>query len=269
VLDADVEYCIVVMCDDALAALGIAELGKFDATNQVWVTSQPYTVGVLLSSSNNSTWTPHQDKDLTFKLIAAEFSQTNTMVGSVATKEVALPDVSVTNADHLIVLAAVERPSSDTDIVFVVTVGANAYTVREGQRFTLPATFTGLVSWKAVITGTATETPKLYKDIQLVSATRLNSGDYVSRQIKAGTGSTITVYYELFNPGLSTVTAFAENGAAWTAIPIVLGDNLGEGWTDVKRQLTGFNQANTRIKLSLNGSATERPIVRNFRVVIT
>lgn len=66
-LAAGTEYAFVVLCDDAETALSVAELGKFDATAQQWVVSQPYQVGVLLSSSNASTWTAHQDRDLTFR----------------------------------------------------------------------------------------------------------------------------------------------------------------------------------------------------------
>lgn len=46
------EYALVVLCDDADTSLAIAELGKWDNTAGRWVTSQPYQVGVLLSSSN-------------------------------------------------------------------------------------------------------------------------------------------------------------------------------------------------------------------------
>ena len=68
VLEENQEYCIVIMCDDAVTAVSVGELGKFDAIQQAWVTSQPYTVGVLLSSSNNSTWAAHQAVDLTFMM---------------------------------------------------------------------------------------------------------------------------------------------------------------------------------------------------------
>ena len=76
-LVAGTEYAVVVLCNDAETALAIAEMGKFDSNSQRWVTAQPYTVGVLLSSSNASTWTAHQDRDLAFRLLAANFSTGN------------------------------------------------------------------------------------------------------------------------------------------------------------------------------------------------
>src|SRR5690606_23849477 len=75
-LDAEEEYAIVVLCNDADAELGIAEMGKWDGAAQKWVTQQPYTVGVLLSSSNASSWTIHQDRDLAFRLLAPVYAVT-------------------------------------------------------------------------------------------------------------------------------------------------------------------------------------------------
>ena len=72
-LNAGQEYALVLLTDDGVHEVAIAELGKYDASHG-WVTSQPYQVGVLLSSSNAQTWTPHQDRDLSFTLHAARFT---------------------------------------------------------------------------------------------------------------------------------------------------------------------------------------------------
>ncbi|BAD78977.1 unknown protein [Synechococcus elongatus PCC 6301] len=78
-LQPEVEYAIVILTDDPIHAVAIAELGKFDPVNG-WVTSQPYTVGTLLKSSNASTWTPFQEADLTFRLYGAAFSSNSRTV---------------------------------------------------------------------------------------------------------------------------------------------------------------------------------------------
>lgn len=62
VLMPQTEYAIVILCNDATGAVGVAELGKWDVAGGRNVTSQPYNVGVLLSSSNARTWTAHQDR---------------------------------------------------------------------------------------------------------------------------------------------------------------------------------------------------------------
>lgn len=270
-LDAGREYAIVIACDDATTAVAIAELGKFDAAQQRWVTSQPYTVGVLLSSSNNRTWTAHQDKDLAFRLVAADYNVvTNTHYEGSTSRVVALDPVAVVDADHLIVLAAAERPTEQTDVVFDLSVGGTIYTVTEGQRLTLPTRFSGNVSISARLSGTYDASPTLYRDVQLVVGTRQGASEYITRAMTAEGGTTITVYYEAITPGTATVLAQAENGTGvWVDIPVVAGTPIGNDWVEVKRVLTEFEQPETRIRLTLTGSAKARPRVRNLRVAIT
>jgi hypothetical protein len=73
-LEPGVEYAMVLLTDDATHAVGLAQLGKFDAAAGAFVTSQPYTIGTMLKSSNASTWTPVQESDLTFRMYGAQFT---------------------------------------------------------------------------------------------------------------------------------------------------------------------------------------------------
>lgn len=79
-LQAGVEYAMVLLTDDALHAVALAELGKFDSDAGQFVTSQPYTIGTMLKSSNASTWTPVQESDLTFRMYGASFTSTSRTV---------------------------------------------------------------------------------------------------------------------------------------------------------------------------------------------
>ena len=73
-LEAGVEYAMVLLTDDPTHAVALAELGKFDQAANQFVTSQPYTIGTLLKSSNASTWTPVQEADLAFRIYGANFT---------------------------------------------------------------------------------------------------------------------------------------------------------------------------------------------------
>ena len=270
VLEADREYAIVLACNDAISSVAIGELGQFDAENQQWVTSQPYQIGVLLSSSNNRTWTPHQTKDLTFRLLAADYNvETNTTLAGETTRTVALDDADVVDADQLVVFAAVERPTSDTNVVFNVGVGGTTYTVIEGQTFTLAARYTGTVTLEAVLSGTYTSSPRLHRDVHLLAGKRLESSDYVSRAMQCAGGTKLTLYYNALMPGAASVDAFYEDDeGAWVPLPIIEGTELGNGWLEVKREFVGIDQPETRIKLTLNGSARALPKVKNLRVAV-
>lgn len=270
VLEGGKEYAIVLLCDDDVTSVWCGELGKFDTFANKWVTSQPYTVGVLLSSSNARTWTAHQEKDLAFRLIASDYSvQTNTTYQGSTAKEVPLDPVSVTNADQLMVFASVIRPTSDTDCLFEITVGSTVYTVVEGQSVALAEPYTGTVTWKAILTGTYEESPVLWPDVYLAAGTRRATGTYITRQMTAGNNTKITVIYDALLPGSSSVSVHAEGNGTWVSIPIDAGTQLGDGWQEVKHYLSDFDLDATRIRLTLSGSNTQRPIVRNLRVLLT
>ena len=131
-LAADAEYAIVVMCDDAVTALAVAELGQFDAVRQYYVAGQPYQVGVLFSSSNASAWTAHQDKDLAFRLLAADFTA--------STAEVKLGSATVEEATDLMVLALEDLPRADTRVEYELTLpGGTVQRVAAGQPVRLAA----------------------------------------------------------------------------------------------------------------------------------
>lgn len=112
-LAADTEYAVVIMCNDAETALALAEVGQFDATRQFFVASQPYQVGVLFSSSNASAWTPHQDKDLAFRILEADFTA--------ASAEASLGKASVTSATDLMVMALEDLPRAETRVDYELT----------------------------------------------------------------------------------------------------------------------------------------------------
>ncbi|WP_410519844.1 hypothetical protein [Candidatus Mesenet endosymbiont of Agriotes lineatus] len=111
--EAGQEYALVVLTDDANTAVKIAEVGKYDAVNGRFVVSQPYQIGVLLSSSNASTWTPHQNLDLTFRLLAARFTEN--------THTIDLGKITTDKTSDLIVLANIERVAFDTNAEVLLT----------------------------------------------------------------------------------------------------------------------------------------------------
>ncbi len=270
-LEAGREYAIVVGCDDAITSIRVAELGKFDADAQQWVTVQPYQVGVLLSSSNASTWTPHQDKDMTFRLLRTPFAST--------ARSITLPPFTMTNADELMVQAAVERPTEACDVVFKINLpdGSPAITISEGDTIVLPTQMTGTVTWSAELTGSQDATPRLHKDIQAIWGQRKQSATYITRSLPTITQpSKISVYFECLLPGYASGASsiafhVAETASGpWTAVPFVSpATPIGEGWEDRTNRLAVWNGATVVLRVTITGTARQRPVVRKLRVAIT
>lgn len=258
---ANTEYAVVVLCDDAVTALAVAELGKYDPNAQTWVTAQPYQVGVLLSSSNASTWTAHQDRDLTFRLHRAVFTQTN--------KTVALGTVAVTGATDLMLLTADDLPSSVSRIEYELTLpDASKVMVSDGQPVRLAAPITGDVSVSAKMFGDASSAPVLFPGTQLVVGAIGTAGTYISRAIPGGSSVRVKVLFDAVIPGGSTVAVHYKGidaGDTWTLVPFVSSAATDGGFYEIVHEISGVNEAMIQIRLSLTGSANARPRVRNLR----
>lgn len=257
------EYAIVVLTDGAEHEVAISELGKYDPQTG-WVTSQPYQVGVLLSSSNASTWTPHQERDLTFRLKAARFTESQSHVD--------LGNVTAEQITDLMALAVVQRPSADTDIEFEITSQDSAFTtqsMQEWQPIQLASSFTGQLALSARLSGTETLSPVLFADSQCAKGVVRQTADYISRQIGCRNGGKLTVSFEANVPGISHVQVFVENGDQWQELLAQPPTLLSDGWLQLDHSLSLFEHAHTRVKLVLNGTVLHRPRVRNLRAFST
>lgn len=283
-LEANQEYAVTVMADDATASVRYAELGKRDTVNSKWLTQQAYTIGVMLVSANNSTWTPLQNQDLAFRLLEPSYTPVNSASGLV-TKSVAFTSCSVTSADYLIVNAAVERPMPDTDCVFELSLYPSSattaiYTVSEGQPLLLPVQYSGAVNWRAIMQGAAHQTPILHKDVQLISGKGRTSGTYISRAIPmnatSASSARMTVNLTARLPQGSNVEVRAQvgvdasNNPVWSSAfasygdPVALQDNFYErAYT-----ASGFSVSDTRLYISLSGTAQARPEIKSLQAIV-
>ncbi len=266
-LEANREYALVVLTDDANHAVSVAELGKYDPRTG-WVTAQPYQIGVLLSSSNGITWTPHQTQDLTFRLLGCRFSQTS--------KTVSLGQYTVTNLSDVMALAGVERPASGTDVQFLATdAQGRIYTLSEDQGLALSEKLSGNLAVSAKLTGTETASPILYPGTQLVFGTLEAAGDYLSRAIPAAATFNVSVTFDALTPGTSSVAVQAESGTpgSFQALSLSSGVEVGNGWVERTYKATSLvgvgADRTTRVKLALSGTPAHRPFVRNLRVIVT
>ena len=266
-LQAKREYAVVVLCDDATTALAIAELGKQDPT-QGYVTSQPYQVGVLLSSSNASTWTAHQDRDLTFRLLGAQYTETERVID--------LGTADLVDATDLMILGFAERPSAAAnltfDLEFPPALDGEVVRLTDGQVVWLAEPFTGQVKVRARITGDATAAAILGPGVQLIAAKIEPSATYITRTVAASGNNRVLVVYEGDIPGGSSVQVHAQAnaaGAPWVPVPYLSASTNTAGVREITHELTDFAAATgLRVRLTLTGSTTARPYVGNLRVVV-
>lgn len=261
--DAGTEYAFVLLTDDPEHAVAFAELGQYDAQQGVWVTTQPYQVGVMLSSSNAVTWSAHQERDLTVRLLAAKFTET--------TRTITLEDShQVKQLTDLMILGNVERPTSDTGVDFTLTSSdGTVQTLTEDSPLALRESLTGNCVLKAHLKGTATASPVVYPGLQAVCGTVSEEADYVTRTLVVSEASKVTVTFEATTPGTSSVKAYIQQGSNWELIELTKGTPLDSSWEERTHVLTNFTGSTVKVKLVLSGTILYRPKVRNLRVIVT
>ena len=261
-LEAGREYFFVLSTDDASHAVRIAELGKYDATANEFVTAQPYTVGVLLSSSNASSWTVHNDMDMCFKLNGAEFTSTTSTIN--------LGSLTVSNMTDLLVTAPVDIPATSARVTFKYTRSTGEiFLLAPDQSIRLEAAVSDTMQVQAILEGTATESPTLHPGVLSVPATLDTAGTYVGRQFDvAAGGSTIRIIFEAQLVGGATVVPQYDNGGYQT-MALGSANQIGDGWVEYVFEDTGIVALSaTSVKLNLTGSAAGRPKIRNIRAVM-
>lgn len=212
--EKDTEYAIVILTDSPNLSAYIATLGDKTLDGSRYITSNPYNTGVLLSSSNASTWTAHQDKDLKFKLYGAEFN---------ATGEINFTNISLNNADRLLYTIDVMNSISAN-----ATVYANVN--NEGYKIVAPwsayelATHATTCSIKIVMNSfNKYQSPFINKDsASMISFISESSAIYVTKNntlattcqeikvlLNTSTSSNVTVKVYLATDGV---------GASWTEL---------------------------------------------------
>jgi hypothetical protein len=262
-LEGGREYAIVLMTRDPDHELRIAQMGKYDQSAG-WVTAQPYSIGVLLTSSNGSTWSVHQKRDLKFRINAALFDPT--------TRTVAAGQVTLTNASDILFLADVARPHADCDAVFRLTAAdGSVYEVMEGAPANLGVRLDGVFDVEVTLSGNAYHSPAVSPNIQVVAGDLRTSGDYVSRAFLADETFDGVVILDALVPNGSTLTVSMEDGSpdSWQELTLISSDPIGDGFEERRYEADGMSGVGTdlytRLKLELTGSEAARPMVQNLK----
>lgn len=267
-LQPSTEYALVVLCNDATTAVAISELGKFDAAAQRYVTSQSYSVGVLLSSANASTWTAHQDKDLSFRLHRAAYTSEQRVIE--------LGTCELDHATDLLLLSLLDTPVAAARVDYTLGLPDGTFvTVADGQPLRLAAPATGPVSVAARISGTAQASAVLHPGVQLIAGTVVATGDYISRAVPAGDQARLRVIYEALIPGgagvqIDHADASADGAleASWINVPNQGATPVGDGWMEMANEVAGLSLNALRTRLRLTGNTAARPRVRKLRVIV-
>ncbi|ELK5289405.1 hypothetical protein Q6670_004073 [Salmonella enterica] len=287
----DIEYAVVVLANDADTAVGISELGKLDPATNTYVTSQPYQVGVLLSSANATTWTAHQDKDLTFELLARRYT------GTTKTKVLGVVQLPANTSDILVsALTTTPATGADADLKLEIFDGNNksflTRMVSDGQVVkldtALPTQMEMVVTANLRCTPTASAT--ISPGTQIIAGVLSGGGDYITRGIQVGkrlqgAKQNLTVTLET-NGGGSVKVFYGDDDSANTGKPVQTWHDMSNVPSTQPQQpvITALSNGNSeyvwtaldiaqmdvmKLKITLGGSPAERKQVFNLRASIS
>lgn len=280
-------YAVVLLTDDAVHSVAVAELGQYvragDGPREGWVTQQPYQIGELLTSSNAKTWTPNPKIDLCFRLMACKFTANNAVVD--------FGDISVAGVSDLIPQAAVIRPSGEVDCEFDFTERGNTgnvHTIDENGGIQLLDFLTDTLNVRARLTGTDKMSPIILAGVQVLSGTLGLTGKYVTQSIPCDDDFDVTVTYETFKPAGSSIApkmsyqrmvsgapAIDSNGVYlfdWSAMTKTTTNRIADGWLEETWSVQHLRGVGldwlTQCWLDYVGSPNARIQIRNLRIII-
>ncbi len=258
-LSAATEYAFVVMCDDATTAIHVATIGQFDTNAQKWVTSQPYTVGVMFTSSNASTWTAHQDQDVAFRLLGPQFITDQ--------KTVDLGSYDVDGATDLMVFCLDETPTSGTRVEYELGLpGGEKIVLAPNQPVSLPEAVTGTVTARAKLIPTREASPLVWPGGQLLAGQVSQTADYCTRAIPANNAAKCVLVFNAVIPSGSGIAPKVQlDTGQWQEMELISAVPQGDGLAEYTYSLDVSGAEHARAKLDLSGTTTARPWAEQIR----
>ena len=259
-LNSDTEYAITILSDTSDHEVGITEIGDWDSSKG-WVRSQAYSTGVLLSSSNASTWTAHQNADLAFRLLAANFTGNSKILD--------LGTFDLTGVTDIMPLAEVETTSSDTYVTFILKQNnTEVARMQAWQVISFDTALNGVYELKAELSGSAKYSPVLGRYPQLLTSKLKLTGDYVSRAFTCGQNKRVMISTDEYAPHGSSIDIYIQTGEnTYAKVDVSESAEIGSGWIQRKR-FVNCNLGTTRLKIELRGSAEARPLVQSISAVV-
>ena len=265
-MNANINYALVIGSDSENYTAYIATLGHNDLASNTKINNQPYTNGILYTSSNGSEWSGDQTSDLKFGLNVAKFNPTATAVFK------PLTNISLDTFD---VFAKYITPNESglTWSYRMLTKDDTSGTKLTDKPW-LPVNTFNLVNvgtiatsiqLKADFTATDYASPKLGIDnLSFVKLTTALTGNYITKNIDLSSSpfNKVSIDYMGYTPYSSSITPYYSTDA-------------GNTWKQVTVQPTITDQMNNWKEYHYKFSVSKAPISENmpnqikFKVVLS
>ncbi|KZL17695.1 hypothetical protein PsAD2_03032 [Pseudovibrio axinellae] len=254
------QWALIAQTPDPEHSISAAELGGYDEINKRKLTAQPYTNGVELESSNNSTWVPIHSSDLTFKVGAALFT--------LDTARVELGSVSLDRCSDLQVAATCDLPDTGCSVLFEITrANSEKILLQPFENYQFDNWITEDISVAAILKGTAYASPRLFPGIQVREGSMAEAANYVSRAFDTDGALRFPVRLKQYVPSGSAVSVrLRQADGSFVDVPKKSAEILQiGGWEDVTYELDRAVGSTSAIEIELTGAPAVRPMLAELR----
>lgn len=268
-LDAKASYALCVSAADTDTAVQVAKVGEASQVGGGWVTAAQAEIGQLQEINASGIVTRFSDRMLRFELLGVKYASSS--------KTVELGAQNVENATALLLNTGAIQPDPTARISYAMDLldadGAMLRSIEAdaGQAVRLDQPHTGTVRVKATLrVGETGLGAVLEPASQLGVGSLLQSGTYITPAIATAGGTELRVIFEGTIPAGAAVAVHAQLGASeqWTEVPYLSSSPQTAGTIELTHRLQGINAASLRLRLTLTGTPTARPLVDNLRAVV-
>lgn len=265
--ERETQYAVTILTTSSEYNMHIATLGNKMVDSNSFATSQPYTAGVLFSSSNAITWSAHQDSDLKFGIVGAVFAPQSV---------IEFETVNSLDADVIILDSKYETPSG-TSLVWEYRTSSNGnwFPIDALTARNLPNIATS-ISLRATL---STTNPKLSPmvsadDLAFIAVTSRMSGSYISKLVETPQQyTTVRQVIEAYVPsGTTAVPKLSTNDGTWVSGTLVSSEVVDKDFSRYEYQYTipssgVSNKFRARVDLTTSNRLI-RPVVRKLMNII-
>lgn len=247
----------------------VTSITRSGATATVTAPSHGFTTGqkVLIFGANETEYNVAETVTVT-----DVDTFTYTVAGTPATPATGTIYAVVGDVSDVMVQAGVDLPSSSTSVEFLLELPDGTQIPGSANgRIRLSSLLNQPVLLKARLTGTTTESPFVFAGVTVLMGVQKSSATYVSRAFPCAASARVSVIYESVLPGSSSLTVEVQKSdLSWEAVGVDSTEVIEDAWIERQHVITSFTAGGTdaRVRLTLSGSVSDRPKVRDLRVVV-
>lgn len=268
------DLAVCLLTNNAHLRAFVAALGEQGQNPSQQITDQAYRGGVLLSSADAVTWTPHQDTDLRFTAYRCKFS---------ASARLAFSTISEDDVTEIELIAPAFIPTSDCSLKWYFQLDRGVrrvwFSIEPNQPIRFSSEQSSFVLHCQMATTDDYVSPMvMYDGLQLILRKNLASGGYVSKTSFMNQDfDGVRVKIEQNNPAGTSQEIYVSNddGETWhqlTSDYLEETATVDEDFDDYTYDFSGFAKLNRKFKIKIlqsaaSGNNASAPESKNLRVI--